>query len=98
MPAQARQPVRELLHRLELLAVAALSPEVVIAVLLASGRVHAGGLDVTKRVGADPDVLPGRRDAQLANALEHAGLRDRSPVLVEIREAPAATTSGYARR
>ena len=39
-------------------------PVVVVAVLAAPGGVHADRLDVPVRVGADPDVLPGRRDDQ----------------------------------
>ena len=67
---------RELDHRVELLGVAPLAPAVVVAVLLAPGGVDAGRLDVAHRVGADPDVLPGRRDGELADPLEHARLAD----------------------
>jgi hypothetical protein len=91
-PAQRRQGARELDHRVELLPVPALSPEVVVAVLLASRGVDAGRLDVPHRIGADPDVLPGRRNAQLRDPLEHRGLADLAAVLVEVLEpAPAPT-------
>jgi hypothetical protein len=39
----------------------------VVAVLLAAGFIDAGRLDVTERVGADPYLLPGGRDRQLAD-------------------------------
>ena len=61
-PAQARQRARELARLLVLAGGSPLLPAVVIAVLLAPGGVDAGRLDVTERVGADPDLLPGRRD------------------------------------
>ena len=54
---------------LVLLGVALDPPLVVVAVLPASGRVGAEGLDVPAGVRADPDVLPRRRDHQVGDAL-----------------------------
>jgi len=45
-----------------------LTPQVVVPVLAASGRVGADGLDMAQRVDADPDVLPGGRDHQRPDA------------------------------
>ena len=42
--------------------VLSLAPPGVIAILLAAARVAAGGLQVSVRRGADPDVLPRRRN------------------------------------
>jgi hypothetical protein len=62
----------------------------VVEVLLAARRVDARGLDVPAVPGADPDVLPGRRDAEPADPLDDVGLLDRIAVLVEIGEPAAA--------
>ena len=45
-------------------------PARVVAVLLATARVAAGGLDVAVRVRADPDVGPGRRDRERLDLLD----------------------------
>src|SRR6185312_2437679 len=65
--AQLRQRAGEAGHVVELLGVAALAPALVVQVLLASGGVDARRLQVAERVRADPDVLPRRRDAELAD-------------------------------
>src|SRR5918996_1170232 len=87
---QAGQLPGEAGHRLELLPVAPLAPEVVVAVLLAAGGVGPGGLDVAERVGADPDVLPGGRDGELTDAVDHGGFGDAVALLVEELEALAS--------
>ena len=56
--------------------VAAGAPGVVVAVLLAPGRVRPRRLDVPVRVRADPDVLPRRRDRELGDPGQHLGLVD----------------------
>jgi hypothetical protein len=38
-----------------------------VAELFAAPRIPPGGLQMAARVGADPDILPGRRDRQRAN-------------------------------
>ena len=76
---QARQPAGELAHRLVLARRPALLPAVVVAVLLAPGFVEPGGLDVADRIGADPDLLPGGRDRQLADPLQRLLVVDPPP-------------------
>jgi len=74
---QLRERASEAQHMRELLSLALLSPHLVVAVLGPASAVDAGGLDVAKRVGRDPDVLPGWRDAQRTDALESRVVRDR---------------------
>ena len=88
--AQRGQRAGELDHVVELLLVAALAPARVVQVLLAPAVVDAGGLDVAARVRADPDVLPGRRDHQLVDPLQHLGVGDALAVGVEVLEPLAA--------
>ncbi len=64
-------------------------PGGVVDVLLAPALVAAGGLDMAARVGADPDVGPGRRDHQLGDAVLGGCVVDRLPIGVEIGEALA---------
>ena len=66
------------------------APVRMVAVLLAPGGIEAGRLQVPRRIGADPDLLPGRRDPEPLDAL--ALLRGDGPALrVEIDEpAPPA--------
>ena len=72
---------------LELGSVTALSPAVVVPVLLAAARVHSGRLDEGP---SDPSyVLPRRRDRQFADALERLLVRDLPSLLVDVGEAPA---------
>src|SRR5262249_5443149 len=52
--------------------VADLAPLRVIAVLLAAARVAAGRLEMTARVGPEPDGLPRRRDHQRADTVQIA--------------------------
>jgi hypothetical protein len=48
---------------------------------------------VTVRIGADPDLLPRRRNDELADALHHLGLVDTPALLVEVLEAAPATAA-----
>jgi hypothetical protein len=96
--AHRRERCGELLHLPELLPIAVLAPRLVVQVLLAAGVVIAGCLDVATRVGADPDVCPGRRDRQRADPISHIGVLDRIVVLIEVREPPAAPDASDARR
>src|SRR5580700_2701725 len=73
---QRRQNAGEPQHVKELLSVALFAPLLVVAVLDPAPAVHAGGLDVAQRVRRDPDVRPGRRDHQRADALQRLPLRD----------------------
>src|SRR3954471_17995258 len=77
-------------HAAELGLVAHLPPFGVVAVLLAPAGVAPGRLQVAVRAGADPDVRPGRRDGQLADALQGLLVPDRAPLGVDVGEALAA--------
>src|SRR5947208_3069811 len=55
----------------------------VVLVLLSSAGIAADGLDVAARIGADPDVLPRRRNGQGANAGERRVIMDRCTLRFE---------------
>ena len=80
----------------ELQGIALLAPERVVQVLGAALAVHAGCLDVAQRVGRDPDVLPGGRDPQRADALQGLRGRDQRPRLVQVPEAVLASLPDHA--
>jgi hypothetical protein len=68
-----------------------LTPQIVVEVLAAPGRIGAHGLDVTPRIGADPDVLPGRRDHQGLDTGQRPRVLDGRGFGPEVGEpAPAA--------
>src|SRR5262249_29564331 len=94
-PAKARKRPRELHHPLELLAVAARAPAVVVAVLAPPGRVGADRLQVAVRVGTDPDVRPGRRDRERGDPLERRRI-DAAPRGAAGPEAAAPAGGGDA--
>jgi hypothetical protein len=96
--AQARKGAGEVDHLVELLAIAALAPAVVVAVLLAPRCVGAGGLDMAHRIGADPDVLPRGRDGEGADAVEDLGVGELAAVLVEVLEAATPSAADDPRR
>ena len=86
-PAEPRQGAGErdevgILHL-----VATGRPALVVAVLLASARVIAGDLEVAVRARRDPDLRPGGRDHEVANALEDLRLADAGAVGPEVIEA-----------
>ena len=58
-----------------------------IAVLLAAPGVAARRLQVTTRIGADPDVAPRRWNRQRADAAQCAPVPHQAPALVPVREA-----------
>jgi hypothetical protein len=62
----------------------------VVTVLLAARFVDPGRLDVAERVGADPDLLPGGRDGQVADPLQRVLVGDRGAGGVLEGEAAAA--------
>ena len=83
----------ELEHPIELLAVAAPTPGIVVEVLPPPRRVRPDCLQVPQRVGTDPDVAPGGRDGERADSLELAHVSNWAPVFAAILEAapsPAA--------
>ena len=67
-----------------------LRPSRVIAILLASALVAAGGLHVAVGALADPDARPGRRDHQRADARERRGVADDAALRIAI-DRPLAT-------
>src|SRR5487761_116445 len=73
---QRRERAGEPQHVGKLLRVSLLSPEPVVAVLGPATAVHAGGLDVSKRVRRDPDARPGGRDGYRADAQQRLGVRN----------------------
>jgi len=76
---------------LELLRVALLAPQLVVAILGPAPAVDAGGLDVTQGLGGDPDVLPSGRNRQRADAGQGLGVSDiraRGIVVPDARTGP----------
>ncbi len=66
---QTGQGGAELDHVFIFVGVAHLAPARMVTGLLAAAGVAPGGLKVSTRIRANPDVGPGRRNGQLANAL-----------------------------
>src|ERR1700691_1521110 len=89
--AYGRQDGAELPNPVMLGQVPLLTPQIVVEVLAAPGRVGAQGLDVAPRIGADPDVLPGRRDHQRFDMGQRPRVVDGRGIGPEVGEpAPAA--------
>src|ERR1700733_7173161 len=89
LPAQPRQGAAEGAQTLILALVADGAPIGGVAVLLAPALVAAGRLDVAARIGADPDVRPGRRDDQPGDAIEGLGVAHRLAGRVAVSELAA---------
>src|SRR5205814_1186755 len=86
-------------HALELAVVADAAPARVVAVLLASARIAAGGLQVAAGVGAYPHVAVGGRHGERADALERRRVGYAASVGVAVRKSrrgPAAADAGLA--
>src|ERR671912_195706 len=81
------------LDPVELHLVALLAPHRVVEVLAAAGGIGADRLDVPVGVGADPDVLPGRRNREGADSLDLLG-RKPATVGVVVGEPPAGPPPG----
>ena len=94
---QRGQRAGEPQHVRELLGVALLTPHLVVAVLGPAPAVDARGLDVAQRVGRDPDVLPGRRDAEGTDACSVSAARDLRAGGIAIAEPAADPVSGNPR-
>src|SRR5581483_11275991 len=92
--AQPRLILAEAQHPVELLPAPALVPERVIEVLLATGVVDSGRLQMAEVVGADPHVLPGRRDREPADSLQQQLVVDALPIGIAVDEAATATDAG----
>ena len=64
-------------------------------IMAAARRVRPGRLDVSRRIWADPHVLPGRRDHQGPDPGDRAPVAHRGPIRPQIPEAtPAAPAPG----
>ena len=92
-----RQRLREADHPVVLRFVAHLAPLRVIAILLAPARVAPGRLQVTARIGTDPDVRPRRRDDQRPDPRAAPSRADGASVSVRVGEAPPAAVTPDAR-
>ena len=79
---QPRQPAL-------LLAFAPQFPIGVIDILVTPGLIHAQGLDMRPRIGRDPHLAPGRRNAQRLDATARSGITDQGAIPVPITEAGA---------
>jgi hypothetical protein len=96
-PADGGQAVAELHELVELVARPVLRPERVVAVLLARPLVEARGLEVAVRQRAHPDVLVGRRHAELFEPLALEPPLDGGAVGREVRKTLAAAKAADAR-
>src|SRR5581483_1206910 len=92
--SDCRQGRSEGQHTLVFCLVADFSPMWMISTLLATTSVTAGRLKVTVRAGADPHVLPCRRDHQRADSPERIGIAKRLAMDVEISERSPVAFSG----
>ena len=95
--ADGGQRARELGQAEILHLVAARRPALMVAVLLAAALVAPGRLQVAVGVSADPDVRPGRRNRQHADAVERCGIAHRAAVDLLVAEALAAPPTPDAR-
>jgi hypothetical protein len=68
----------------------------VIAVLLAAAGVASGCLDVTARIRVDPDLSPGGRNHEGADALELLGIANDGAVRGDVAPALAGTATSDA--
>ena len=94
--ADAGEGLAEEGHALVLGFVAGFAPAWVVAALLASAGVAAGGLEVAVGVGADPDVGPGGRDDEALNAAEDFGIADGFAVRIDVAEGGAGALAADA--
>jgi hypothetical protein len=85
--ADRGQRLAEVDHALVFRLVAHAAPFRMVAVLLASARVAARGLQVAVGLRADPDIGPGRGNHERLDALERGFVRDRLALGREVAEA-----------
>jgi hypothetical protein len=83
---ELRRKARQLLELLSFLLGAKVR---VIEVLAPACRVDAGGLELGRRPRRDPDVVPGRRDAERLDPLDLGRVGDPGSARVEIAETAA---------
>jgi hypothetical protein len=67
-----------------------------VEILLSPGLVEAGRLEFRAWTRRDPNVLPGRRDRQLFDAVERIGVLNPTTALVEIDERSPSADAGPA--
>jgi hypothetical protein len=96
--AQPGKGGAELQHPVVLLLITLHAPQVVVEVLAAPRRVRPGRLDVSRRIGADPHVLPGRRDHQGPDPGDRARIAHGSSTRPQIPEATPAAPAPDPRR
>ena len=94
----ARQRPGEGEHAPVLGLVAHFAPARVIAVLLAPARVAAGGLQMAVVARADPDLVPGGRNRQRADACQRFRIAQRPAVGPQVPEPRAGTLARDPRR
>jgi hypothetical protein len=87
-----RQGARELQHAFVLGALAHFAELGVVLVLLAAARIAPGRLQVAVGTRADPHVGPGRRDRQLADALQRGFVVTVRPLSSRYFQPPSACT------
>jgi hypothetical protein len=95
--AYVRQGGAEQPDPVMLIVVPLLPPQIVVAVLAAACGIGADGLDVALRIGADPHVLPGRRDNQGLDAGQDLRIADDGRIRPEVAEAAPAAPAQDAR-
>jgi hypothetical protein len=74
-----------------------LLPIFVVEVLLSPGVVVSGGLDVPKRISADPDVRPSGGYRQGAKPIEQLLILDRVPISIQEAKTSPVTHPPQAR-
>jgi hypothetical protein len=93
VPRHGRPQVRQALGKANQpveLRLLLLRPEIpVIDVLLPSGSVDAGGLELRRRAGRDPDLFPGGRDDERLDPLELFLVDDATSARVDVTEVSA---------
>ncbi|MNZ28836.1 hypothetical protein D3C78_460760 [compost metagenome] len=95
--AQFRQCIGEGQHARVFVAITKVTPQRVIAVLLAPASVASGGLQVTLRVSADPHVGIGRRHGQGLDTLQGDWVADALAIGIDINKACARFFTAQAR-
>ena len=92
--AKLRQRFRETWQSVVLRFVSYLAPPRVITILLASPGVASRGLQVAGWAGTDPDIAPGRRDGQRANAGQCFPVSNHAPIRAQIAHACSPYDTG----
>src|SRR5690606_5307643 len=94
--AQTGQGASEGGQALELVLCGMGRPVGMIAVLLAPARIAPRRLNMAGGARTDPDIGPGRRDGQAADAVQRGGVPDQVAVRIPIAEAATGATARQA--